>query len=181
MSALHSLLPLLAMSFFLGGCWYSSSVSGSKDGTSQMRRIDQANASTTPQQAQALIGGKTWRATGSLYGPAVHYSTDDGRDFAWFLEGRQVVAGEWKVEIGPSGPSGVLVTKVCLRYPGEATHPISKAAGADWYCQPAGAVFERVGERVNGDPLSLASRSELPFVTRHKNLTISQLQALLPR
>ncbi len=39
-----------------------------------MRRIDQTNASTTPQQAQALISGKTWRATGSLYGPAVHYS-----------------------------------------------------------------------------------------------------------
>ena len=180
MSALHSLLPVLAMSFFLGGCWYSSSVSGSKDGTSQMRRIDQANASTTPQQAQALISGKTWRTTGSLYGPAVHYSTPDGRDFSWFYEGRQVIAGEWKVETGPSGPSGAPVTKVCLRYPGEATHPISKAAGADWYCQPAGAVFERVGERVNGDPLGLASRSELPFVSRHKNLTISQLQALLP-
>lgn len=180
MSALHSLLPVLAMSFFLGGCWYSSSVSGSKDGTSQMRRIDQANASTTPQQAQALISGKTWRATGSLYGPAVHYSTPDGRDFAWFYEERQVIAGEWKVETGPSGSSGAPVTKVCLRYPAETTHPISKAAGADWYCQPAGAVFERVGERVNGDPLGLASRSELPFVSRHKNLTISQLQALLP-
>jgi len=181
MSALHSLLPLLAMSFFLGGCWYSSSVSGSKDGTSQMRRIDQANASTTPQQAQALISGKTWRATGSLYGPAVHYSTPDGRDFAWFYEGRQVVAGEWKVETGPSGPSGTVVTKVCLRYPGEAVHPISKAAGADWYCQAAGSVFAWVGERVDGDPLGLASRSELPFVSRHKPLTISQLQALLQR
>lgn len=181
MSALHSALPLLAASFFLGGCWYSSSVSGSKDGTAQMRRIDQANARTTPQQAQALISGKTWRATGSLYGPAIHYSTPDGRDFAWFYEERQVVAGEWKVETGPSGSSDAPVTKVCLRYPGEATHPISKAAGADWYCQPAGAVFERVGERVDGDPLGLASRSELPFVSRHKNLTISQLQALLPR
>ena len=181
MSALHSALPLLAASFFLGGCWYSSSVSGSKDGTAQMRRIDQANAGTTPQQAQALISGKTWRATGSLYGPAVHYSTSDGRDFAWFYEGRQVVAGEWKVESGPSGSSSAPMTKVCLRYPGEATHPISKAAGADRYCQPAGAVFERVGERVDGDPLGLASRSELPFVSRHKNPTISQLQALLPR
>lgn len=180
MSVLHSALPLLAASFFLGGCWYSSSVSGSKDGTAQMRRIDQANASTTTQQAQALMSGKTWRTTGSLYGSAVHYSTSDGRDFAWFLEARQVVAGEWKVETGPVGPSGAAVTKVCLRYPGEAVHPISKAAGADWYCQPAGSVFEWVGERVNGDPLGLASRSELPFVSRYKNQTISQLQALLP-
>ncbi len=31
MSALHSALPLLAASFFLGGCWYSSSVSGNGD------------------------------------------------------------------------------------------------------------------------------------------------------
>jgi len=49
MPALHSLLPVLAASFFLGGCWYSSSVSASEDGTMQMRRIDQANLDITPQ------------------------------------------------------------------------------------------------------------------------------------
>ena len=181
MSALHSLLPVLAASFFLGGCWYSSSVSGSKDGTALQQRIDQANAGTTPQQATALVSGQTWRSVGGSVGSGVHYSTPDGRDFVWFPEARQVVAGEWRVETGPLGRSGAPVTKVCLRYPGETVHPISKAAGADWYCQAAGSVFEWVRERVAGDPLGLAHRTELPFVSRYKNDTLRQLQALLPR
>jgi hypothetical protein len=180
MSALRSLPSLLIIGLILGGCWYSSSVSGSKDGTADIRASSQAVATTTPQQAQAFVSGRTWRDALGSYRRDIHYSTADGRDFAWFTEQRHVAVGEWRIETGPDG-RGQPVTKLCLRYPAEDIHPLSKGPGAEWHCRAAGMVFYWVRERVNGDPLRLAERTEMPFVPGMSRETISQLQARLPR
>ncbi|MFZ5782786.1 MAG: hypothetical protein ACOY4R_21500 [Pseudomonadota bacterium] len=174
--------PLLVacLTLPLSGCWYSSSASGSRDGTADLRAIDAANAGMTSQQARALVSDRTWRTSESSAGQQVHYSTADGRDFAWLPGEDRVLAGEWRVESGPDA-QGRAVTRFCLRYPAEAVHPISKAAGGDWYCRPAGSAFHWVRERVKGDPLGLASRTAAPFVLRFNSQTIGQLQARIGR
>ncbi|MPZ33625.1 MAG: hypothetical protein GEV13_21990 [Rhodospirillales bacterium] len=141
-----------------------------------MRQIDAANATITPQQAQAFLSGKTWRSTESSSGQHIHYSAPDGRDFAWFRGQERILAGEWRIETGP-GSKGQPVTRLCLRYPAEAAHPISKAAGGQWYCRAAGSVFHWIPERANGDVLGLASRTQAPFELHLTNLTIAQLKA----
>ncbi len=170
--------PLLAActALLLGGCWYSSSVSGSRDGTADLRAIDATNAATTPQQARTFVSGRTWRISESSAGQQVHYSAADGRDFAWLPGQTRILAGEWRIDTA-SDVRGRIVTRFCLRYPAEAVHPISKAAGSDWYCRPAGSAFHWVRERVNGDPLALDGRTAAPFVLSFNNQTIAQLQA----
>ena len=176
MTALRFPLLAAAASLSLAGCWYSSSVSGSHDGTNTMRAIDTANATTTPQQAEAFISGKTWRSTESSSGQHIHYSAPDGRDFAWFRGEERILAGEWRIETATDS-RGQAVTRLCLRYPGETVHPISKTAGDQWYCRAAGSVFHGIPERANGDVLGLAGRTQAPFALTLSNLTIAQLKA----
>jgi hypothetical protein len=179
MSALRSLLILLAVAIPLGGCWYSSSVSGGKDGTADMRKLDEAIATTTPQQATAAMSNKTWRRVmGS--GQAVHYSTSDGRDFLWVYGEDRIFHGQWKVDTGRAA-GGQTVTRLCFRYPADAINPLSNTPGAEWHCWSAGMVLHYVRERVDGDPLQLASRTRAPFALDPRHQTISQLQARIPR
>lgn len=166
----------LSLALSLGGCWYSSSVSGGRDGTADLRAIDAANAGMTPRQARTFVSDRTWRTSESSAGQQVHYSTADGKDFAWLPGEDRILAGEWRVDTGPDS-RGRTMTRFCLRYPAEAVHPISKATGGDWYCRPAGSAFHWVRERVNGDPLGLAGRTAAPFVLRFNSQTIGQLQA----
>ena len=170
-------LPLAAVAALsLPGCWYSSSVSGSRDGTATMREIDAANIATTPQQAEVFISGRTWRSTESSSGQHVHYSAPDGRDYAWFPGQERILAGEWRIETAPDGKDRT-VTRLCLRYPGEAVHPISKTSGDQWYCRAAGSAFHWIRERAGGDVLGLAGRTQAPFVLGLTNPTIAQLKA----
>lgn len=176
MTALRSPLLVAVAALSLAGCWYSSSVSGSRDGTATMQAIDAANTTTTPQQAQAFISGKTWRSIESSSGQHIHYSAPDGRDFAWFRGEERILAGEWRIETA-TDRKGQAVTRFCLRYPAEAVHPISKTSGDQWYCRAAGSVFHWIPERVNGDVLGLAGRTQAPFALTLSNLTIAQLKA----
>ena len=180
MPALRSLLSLLISGLSLGGWWYSSSVSGSRDGTATMRDIDRAIDTTTPQQAQAFVSGKTWRTVEGSSPQQVHYSTPDGRDFLWMAEQPRIIAGEWRIESAADN-RGRTVTKLCLRYAGEAVHPTSKEAGANWHCRAAGMVFHWIRERADGDPLQLAERSQVPTFSNYSRETIRQLQTKIGR
>lgn len=176
MTALRSPLLTAAAALSLAGCWYSSSVSGSRDGSATMRTIDAANATITPQQAQAFISGRTWRSTESSSGQHIHYSASDGRDFAWFRGEERILAGEWRIETATDS-TGKAVTRLCLRYPADTVHPIAKTAGDQWYCRAAGSVFHWIPERASGDVLGLAGRRQAPFALSLTNLTIAQLKA----
>ncbi len=176
MTALRFPLLAAAAALSLAGCWYSSSVSGSRDGTATMGEIDAADATITAQQAQAFLSGKTWRSTESSSGQHIHYSAADGRDFAWYRGEERILAGEWRIETATDN-KGRTVTRLCLRYPGEAVHPIAKTSGDQWYCRAAGSVFHWIPERVDGDVLGLAGRTQAPFALTLSNLTIAQLEA----
>lgn len=179
MSALRPVVLLLALALPLGGCWYSSTVSGGKDGTADMRKLDEAIATTTPQQAAAALSDRTWRrAMGSRQ--AIHYSTSDGRDFLWMSGDNRIFRGEWRTDIGPD-TAGRAVTQLCFRYPADAVNPLSNTPGAAWHCWSAGIVLHYVRERVDADPLRLASRTQAPFMQDSSPQTIGQLQARIPR
>lgn len=172
-------LPAL-ITLLSGGCYYQSSVSGSSDGTEDIRRLREVTASTTPAQAVALMSNKTWRRVQGSSGQAVHYSTQDGRDFLWLHGQSRIYRGQWRVETGRDG-TGQDRTRLCFRYPDDAVNPLSNTPGDQWHCWNAGMVFHYVRERVEGDPLALEHRSQAPFVLDLRLYTISQLHARLPR
>lgn len=173
-------LPVLT-ALLSGGClYYESPAKGASDGTEDMRRLRDLTASTTPAEAVALMSDKTWRRLQGSSGEAVHYSTQDGRDFLWLHGQTKIYRGQWKVETGPDG-TGQPRTRLCFRYPDDAINPLSNTPGDQWHCWTAGMVFHFVRERVEGDPLDLAHRSQAPFVLDLRPYTISQLRARLPR
>lgn len=172
-------LPAL-IALLSGGCYYSSSVSGSSDGTEDISRLREVTASTTPAQAIALMSNKTWRRVQGSSGQDVHYSTSDGRDFLWLHGQSRIYRGHWKVETGRDG-TGQERTRLCFRYPDDAINPLSNTPGDQWHCWNAGLILHYTRERVEGDPLSLEHRSQAPFVLDLRLFTISQLQARLPR
>ena len=63
-----------------------------------MPGIDYAVANSTPGEAERAMSHKTWMWTRGG-GPAqIHYSTADGRDFAWLVGQRRIFQGEWKTQ-----------------------------------------------------------------------------------
>ena len=100
MSVLRSHPVLVSLGVALGGCWYSSSVSGSSDGTATMRRIDRAVAETTPRQALALLSGKTWRTVEGSAGQDILTGGSGGDTFRYesFSEG-----ADWITDFTQSG------------------------------------------------------------------------------
>lgn len=180
MPALRFFVLSTLMALLSGGClYYESPAKGTTDGTEDIRRLREVTASTTPAQAVALMSNKTWRRVQGS-GQAVHYSTQNGRDFLWIHGQSRLYRGQWRVETGRDG-TGQERTRLCFRYPDDAINPLSNTPGDQWHCWNAGMVFHYVRERVEGDPLGLEQRSQAPFVLDLRLYTISQLQARLPR
>jgi hypothetical protein len=122
------------------------------------------------------MSNKTWLWTRSS-GPAqIHYSTADGRDFAWLVGERRILAGEWRVETATDS-RGQTITQVCLRYPGVRMQSLS----ASWNCRPAGTLFYEMTERESGDPLRLSGRTEAQFVLDKAPATLAEVEARVRR
>ena len=63
-----------------------------------MPQIQASIDNSTPDDAQRGMSNKTWLWPQGG-GPAqIHYSTADGRDFAWVVGQRRIFAGQWQVE-----------------------------------------------------------------------------------
>ena len=172
MSALRFSLALLFIAPALGGCGdrYSTlPVPGVA--AAPMPQMNQAIASSTPEQARRGMGNHTWFWTRSS-GPAqIHYSTADGRDFVWMVGERRILAGEWKVDT-TTGASGQPLTQTCLRYPGVRAPGLS----ANWDCRPAGTMFIEMQEREAGDPLRFAGRTQAQFVLTQTPSSLAEVE-----
>ena len=123
-----------------------------------MPQIQASIDNSTPNDAQRGMSNKTWLWTRD--GAAqIHYSTADGRDFAWLVGQRRIFAGEWQVNAVPND-RGQMITQICLRYPGVRLQGLSP----DWNCRPAGTMFLEMAQREAGDPLRFNGRSQALFV-----------------
>jgi hypothetical protein len=127
---------------------------------------------STPADAQRGMSNKTWLWTRSG-GPAqIHYSTADGRDFAWVVGQRRIFAGEWQVNTAP-GANGQTIVQICLRHPGSYVQGLSPT----WSCREAGTMFIEMAERESGDPLSFNDRSQALFVLDKAPANLAEVEA----
>lgn len=114
---------------------------------------------------------KTWLWTRGS--PAqIHYSTADGRDFAWLVGQPRIFQGEWKTET-TSESSGQPLVQVCLRYPGVNFGGLSSA----WTCRPAGTFFLEMQQRESGDPLRMSGRTQAMFVLTRTPANLAEVEA----
>jgi hypothetical protein len=136
-----------------------------------MPQIQASIDNSTPDAAQRGMANKTWLWAGN--GPAqIHYSTADGRDFAWVVDQRRIFAGEWQVNTAPDA-GGQSITQICLRYPGVRLSGLSP----DWSCRPAGQMFYEMAEREAGDPLRINGRTTALFVLEKTPANLAEVQA----
>ncbi len=134
--------------------------------------IDYAVENSTPHGAARGLGNHTWYWTRSE-GPAqIHYSTADGRDFAWLVGQRRIFQGEWKVDT-TADSSGQPLTQVCLRYPGVNYAGLSSS----WTCRPAGTFFGQMQQREGGDPLRINGRTQALFVIDKPPAALAEIEA----
>ena len=121
-----------------------------------MPQIQGAIDNSTPDAARRGMADKTWLWAGG--GPAqIHYSTADGRDFAWVVGQRRIFAGEWQVNTAP-GANGQSIVQICLRYPGVRLSGLS----SDWSCRPAGEMF--YGGQVSGPVFAKVASESLKYL-----------------
>lgn len=136
-----------------------------------MPGIDYAVANSTPGEAERAMSHKTWMWTRGG-GPAqIHYSTADGRDFAWLVGQRRIFQGEWKTQTTTEN-GGQQLIQVCLRYPGVNLGGLS----SNWTCRPAGTFFVEMQQRESGDPLRIAGRTQALFVLTQTPANLAEVE-----
>lgn len=158
MSTFRSLLALSLAAGLLPGC--SNPDPAAPTGPAvPMPQIQASIGNSTPADAQRGMSNKTWLWTRGG-GPAqIHYSSADGRDYAWVVGQRRIFAGEWQVNTVPDA-SGAMIVQTCLRFPGIRLQGLSP----DWSCRPSGTFFLEMAQRESGDPLRFAGRTQALFV-----------------
>jgi hypothetical protein len=170
MSPFRSALALLVAVPLAAGC-AKDDPAAPRGPAVPMPQIQAAIDNSTPDAAQRGMANKTWLWAGN--GPAqIHYSTADGRDFAWVVGQRRIFAGEWQVNTAP-GAAGQSIVQICLRYPGAGMAGLSEG----WSCRPAGKLFYDMTERESGDPLRLSGRTEAQFVLDKTPASLAEVEA----
>jgi hypothetical protein len=170
MSPLRSSFALLIAISGLAGC--SNPDPAAPTGPAvPMPQIQTSIDSSTPDAAQRGMSNKTWLWTRSG-GPAqIHYSSADGKDYAWVVGQRRIFAGEWRVDTVPDA-SGRMVTQICLRHPGSYVQGLSPG----WSCRPGGTFFYEMAERESGDPLRFAGRTQALFVLASTPSSLAEVE-----
>jgi hypothetical protein len=136
-----------------------------------MPQLQASIDNSTPAGAQRGMSNHTWLWTRSG-GPAqIHYSSADGKDYAWVVGQRRIFAGEWRVNTVPDA-SGQMVTQVCLRHPGSYVQGLSSG----WSCRPAGTFFYEMAEREGGNPLRFAGRTQALFVLDRTPANLAEVE-----
>jgi hypothetical protein len=170
MSPFRSALALLIAVPLTAGC-AKDDPAAPRGPAVPMPQIQAAIDNSTPGDAQRAMSHKTWLWTRSA-GPAqIHYSSADGKDYAWVVGQRRIFAGEWQVNTAPDA-SGQMVTQVCLRHPGSYVQGLSPT----WSCRPAGTFFYEMAQRESGDPLSFGGRAQALFVLDRTPANLAEVE-----
>jgi hypothetical protein len=171
MLAIRFLLLLLCAAQALAGCVNHPDSAAPIGPAVPMPGIQAAITNSTPDEARRAISNKTWLWTRGGGPYQVHYSTPDGRDFAWLVGESRIFAGEWRIDT-TTGPQGELV-QLCLRYPGVRRQDLSDS----WSCRPAGGFFVAMADRESGDPLHLLNRTQAQFVLTTPPASLAEVEA----
>ena len=173
MSTKRSLAALMiAAVAALAGCQNNPDPEAPTGPAVPMPAIQAAIDNATPQTARNGMSDKTW-----LWAPAgapaqIHFSTADGRDYAWVVGQRRIFAGEWRVASDHNN-RGKEVVSICLRHPGAGVPGLSEA----WHCTEAGKLFYQMAQREAGDPLRIDGRSQALFVLDKTPASLAEVQA----
>ena len=171
MSTFRSVLAVATAVHVLAACSYGDSAAPTGPAVPRPQ-LQGSIDNSTPDAAMRGISNKTWLWTQGG-GPAqIHYSTPDGRDYAWLVGERQIAQGQWQVNTAPNA-NGQMITQICLRYPGTYMPGLS----AGWTCREAGTMFYQMSEREAGDPLRINGRSEALFVLDRPPASLAEVQA----
>lgn len=136
-----------------------------------MPQIQASIDNSTVADAQRGMSNKTWLWTRTS-GPAqIHYSSADGKDYAWVVGQRRIFAGEWQVNTAPDA-SGRTIAQICLRHPGSNIQGLSPT----WSCRPAGTMFYEMTQREAEDPLRFAGRSQALFVLERTPASLAEVE-----
>ena len=169
MSTLRSSLTALIAVGVMAGC---SQPSDAPTGPAvPMPQIQASIQNSTVEDAQRGMSNKTWLWTRTS-GPAqIHYSSADGKDYAWVVGQRRIFAGEWQVNTAPDA-SGQMLVQICLRHPGSYVQGLSPT----WSCRPAGTMFLEMAQREASDPLRFAGRSQALFVLDKTPASLAEVE-----
>ena len=172
MSTIRVSLLLLAAAQALVGCANHPDSTAPTGPAVPMPQVQAAIDNSTPDAAQRGMSNKTWLWTRGS-GPAqIHYSTADGRDFAWLVGERRILAGQWQVNTALDA-RGQQIAQICLRYPGVRMQGLSDS----WNCRPAGTLFYEMQERESGDPLRMMGRTAAQFVLTQRPASLAEVEA----
>jgi hypothetical protein len=169
--SIRSLLVLPVAVHALAGC-SNPDPSAPTTPAVPMPQLEAAIANSTPDDATRGMSNHTWLWTTGSRPAQIHYSTADGKDYAWLVGERRIFVGEWQIATDPNA-RGRTITEICLRYPGVRAPGLSES----WKCQPAGKFFYDMTEREGGDPLRIAGRSEAKVVLDHTPANLAEVQA----
>jgi hypothetical protein len=172
MSPIRRFLPLLAAMQALSACVNHPDSAAPTGPAVPMPGIQSAIDNSTPEVAQRGMSNKTWLWTRGGGPYQVHYSTADGRDFAWLVGESRIFRGEWRVDTAGDARGQPLV-QLCLRYPGVSRPDLSNG----WSCRPAGTFFVEMADRESGDPLHLLNRSQAQFVLTKPPASLAEVEA----
>lgn len=172
MSPIRFFFMLLAAVQALNACANHPDTTAPTGPAVAMPQLDAAIANSTPEEARRAISNKTWLWTRGGGPYQVHYSTADGRDFAWLVGESTILRGEWRIDT-TTGAQGQPLVQLCLRYPGVRRQDLSDS----WSCRPAGTFFAEMADRESGDPLHLLNRTQVQFVLTTTPASLAQVEA----
>jgi hypothetical protein len=165
-----SLLLLIARPLLVG-CAAHPDTTAPTGPAVPMPQVQAAIDNSTPDAAQRGMSNKTWLWTRGSGPVQIHYSTADGRDFAWLVGETRILAGQWQVNTALDA-RGQQVAQICLRYPGVRVGGLSDS----WNCRPAGTMFYEMQERESGDPLRIAGRTRAQFVLTQPPASLAEVE-----
>lgn len=91
---------------------------------------------TTPDEAYAMLCGRTVFYFDESHGNQIEYFAPDGRAQLWYPGNRAVVSGSWKITHNSDDPN---LAGICFRYGANSYNPVTKEYGGKWNCSS----FER--------------------------------------
>jgi hypothetical protein len=131
----------------------------------------------TEADARRFFVCRTRVSFDSGHGTQVSYMRPDGAVFLWYPGNSIVLPGKWDIttrETTTEPPRKY--TALCFQYGANTYNPVTKQAGGQWNCLPAGLFARLTVDSADGDVFGLARRNAVPFKLSRDKTTVSELK-----
>jgi hypothetical protein len=106
-----------------------------------------------PAAAAQQLGGYTNMSHDRGHGTQIEYLSPGGGAWLWYPGNARILPGRWK----RAGAD------ICFAYTGGSHNPVTGHRGDGWECMDYRYWWGAIEQRVEGDPLRLEGRVEVPF------------------